>query len=78
MFRLMPEVLGVAAVCIEGRKRRHLGAICVCRLICSNASQALLKPDRLATAIALGLRTIGERTDFEVGLISCSLFPGNP
>ena len=66
LYRLMPEVLGVAAVCIEGRKRRHLGTICMCGLICSNASQSLMEPQRLATALALGLRTVGERADYEV------------
>ena len=62
----MPEVLGVATVCVEGRKRRHLGTAAICRMILSNASQALLEPQRLATAFALGLRAVSERMDFEV------------
>lgn len=62
----MPEVLGVATICIEGRKRRHLGTICACKLICCNASAALLEPKLLATALALGLNTLEETRDYEV------------
>ena len=65
----MPEVLGVATVCVEGRKRRHLGTAAVSRMVLANASEALLAPQRLATALALGLRCVAERNLYEVGKI---------
>lgn len=76
----MPEVLGVATVCIEGRRRRHLGTAAISRIILANASQALMEPQRLATALALGLRCVAERNNYEVGfhfrLIISSLLKG--
>lgn len=68
----MPEVLGVATVCVEGRRRRHLGTAAVSRMVLANASVALLEPQRLASALALGLRCLTERNHYEVrGTLSC-------
>ena len=49
-----------------GRLRRHMATASLCKLAVANASPALRDTRRMAKALALGLKTLAERPDYEV------------
>ena len=65
--RSLGEVLGERDVCMIGRLRRHVATACLCKLVCSNASTALFHPPRAASILSLGLHTLRESQQFQVG-----------
>jgi len=67
MCRSLGEVLGERDVSMAGRLRRHVATACLCKLVCSNASKALTHPSRAASLLSLGLNTLKESPQFQVG-----------
>ena len=64
--RYLAEVLGDPRMSGLGRLRRHMATASLCKLAVANASPALRDTRRMAKALALGLRTLAERPDYEV------------
>ena len=64
--RYLAEVLGDPRMSGLGRLRRHMATASLCKLAVANASPALRDTRRMAKALALALKTLAERPDYEV------------